>query len=118
MAQDNTAQGQASTVALENLAEAITRATLRALDERQLSPSSAAGVSSGSLNIPAGPGGTVLGIIIPPWERDYSAPEGTQGGIAGLGPCRHHIILGIIIMPKDLRDLAQDAGGGTAKKLT
>ena len=108
MAQENTAQGKASTVALENLAEAITRATLRALEERQLVPSSAAELSGGRIGIPTGPGGTVLGIVIPPWNCPPG--ESRQGGILGLGGCCHHMIFGIILMPKDLKGLIPGAG--------
>jgi hypothetical protein len=85
------AQGAASTVALENLAESIARATLRALDERQLASN-----AGGPVNLPIGHGTTVLGIIIPPWERDCKPGEGPFG----LGPCHHHVILGIIILPR------------------
>ena len=108
MAQENIKQVQASTVALEGLAEAVTRATLRALGERQLVPSSVAGAASGGLNIPTGPGGTVLGIVIPPWE---CPPGEVGGGILGFGPCRHHMIFGIILMPKNLKDLIPGTGG-------
>jgi hypothetical protein len=79
-------QGMAPTVALENLAESIARATLRALDERKL--------AGGTVNLPIGHGTTVLGILIPPWEKDCEP----GGGPFGLGPCHHHVILGIIIM--------------------
>jgi hypothetical protein len=91
MAKDDTTQttpqGAASTVALENLAESIAKATLRALDERQL----AAG-PGGTVHLPIGDGTTVLGIYIPPCK------PGESYGLGGL-PCHHHIILGIIIMP-------------------
>jgi hypothetical protein len=79
-------QGTASTVALENLTESIARATLRALDERQL-----ATATGGNANLPIGDGHTVLGIIIP-CERF---------GVLGLGgsePCHCHVVMGIIIM--------------------
>jgi hypothetical protein len=81
-----TTQGTAPTVALENLAESIARATLRALDERKLA-------GGGAVNLPIGPGTTVLGIWIPPWEHDCKPGEGPFG----LGPCHHHMVLGIII---------------------
>jgi hypothetical protein len=97
MAKDEKTQssspGAASTVALENLAESIARATLRALDERQLAS------AGGSVNLPIGNGTTVLGIVIPPWERDCKPGEGPSG-VGGLGPCHHHIILGIVILPR------------------
>jgi hypothetical protein len=80
-------QGTASTVALENLAESIARATLRALDERKLA-------GGGPVNLPIGPGTTVLGIWIPPWEKDCPPGEGPFG--LGPWPC-HHVIMGIII---------------------
>ena len=79
-------QSPASTVALENLAESIARATLRALDERKLA-------GGGAVNLPIGPGTTVLGIWIPPSEHDCKPGEGPFG----LGPCHHHMVLGIII---------------------
>jgi len=81
-------QGAASTVALENVAEAIARGTLRALDERRL-----VSASGGTVKLPIGDGSTVLGIVIPPCE-----PGEHHFGVAGLC-CDHHIILGIIIIP-------------------
>ena len=96
-------QAKAATVALENLAEAVTKATLRALEERKLVPVGTEKTQGGGVEIPCGPGGTVLGIVIPPWE--CRPGETGLGGITGLGPCHHHIILGIIIMPKDWKDL-------------
>ena len=92
MANDKTqssTQGAASTVALENMAESIAKATMRALDERKLA--SAAG---NPVNLPMGHGTTVLGIIIPPCEKGYEA-----GGYPPGWPCHHHVIMGIIIMP-------------------
>lgn len=94
-------QGTASTVALENLAESIARATLRALDERAL----AAG-SGGTVNLPLGYGTTVLGILIPPWEKDCKPGEGPFG----LGPCHHHVIMGIIIMHPPERPIESAKG--------
>ncbi len=99
-------QGAASTVALENLTESIARATLRALDERQLA--SAAG---GTANLPIGDGHTVLGIIIP-CERF---------GILGLGgsePCHCHVVMGIIIMHPPKIEPIDSTGGAGAKKAT
>ncbi len=91
MAKDDTTQSTpqsaASTVTLENLAESIAKATLRALDERQL----AAG-PGGAVQLPIGDGTAVLGIYIPPCK------PGESFGLGGL-PCHHHLILGIIIMP-------------------
>jgi hypothetical protein len=106
MAETPKTQTDASTVALADLAEAITSATLRALAERKLVPSDAATLEPGKFGIPTGEGGTVLGIVIPPWERG--------GGIGGLGPCHHHTILGIVIMPKGglKADESADAGKG------
>jgi hypothetical protein len=116
MAKDEKTQssssGAASTVALENLAESIARATLRALDERQLA--SAAG---GTVNLPIGNGTTVLGIVIPPWERDCKPGEGGPFGIGGLGPCHHHIILGIVILPRP-GEAHEIAGTTGVKKLS
>jgi hypothetical protein len=79
-------QSAASTVALENLTESIARATLRALDERQL-----ATASGGQANLPIGDGHTVLGIIIP-CERFG------EFGLGGSERCHCHVIMGIIIM--------------------
>lgn len=103
--------GAASTVALENLAESIARATLRALDERQL-----ASAGSGTVNLPIGNGTTVLGIVIPPWERDCKPGEGPFG-VGGLGPCHHHVILGIVFMPPP-GEPHQVVGTTGVKKLT
>jgi len=93
----STPQGAASTVALENLAESIAKATLRALDERQL----AAG-PGGTVHLPIGDGTTVLGIYIPPCK------PGESFGLGGL-PCHHHLIMGIIIIP-GLHNAIETAG--------
>jgi hypothetical protein len=111
MEQQGQAPAKASTVTLENLAEAVTKATLRALEERKLVPSSAEKIRGGGVEIPYGPGGTVLGIVIPPWNCEPG--ESGIGGLTGLGPCHHHIVLGIIIMPKDWQDL--DPGSKSVK---
>jgi hypothetical protein len=79
-------QSAASTVALENLTESIARATLRALDERQL-----ATTAGSKVNLPIGDGNTVLGIVIP-CERFGGL------GLGGLDPCHCHVIMGIVIM--------------------
>ena len=83
-------QGAASTVALENLAEAVARGTLRALDERQLASDGGAKV-----NLPIGNGTTIFGILIPPCRDEWGPGEGPFG----LDCCHHHIILGILITP-------------------
>jgi hypothetical protein len=89
MAKNDTTQSTpsaASTVALENLTESIARATLRALDERQL-----AATSANQVSLPIGDGHTVLGIVIP-CERFGAL------GFGGLDPCHCHVVMGIIIM--------------------
>lgn len=104
MAKDDksqSAQGAASTVALENLAESIARATLRALDERQLATK-----AGGAVNFPIGNGTTVLGIYIPCWERPGEGPY-------GIGPC-HHVILGLVIVPRP-EPLIDGKSAGTTK---
>ena len=108
MEQQGKAQTEAATVVLANLAEAITKATLRALEERQLVPSSAAALPSGKVGIPVGDGGTVLGIVIPPWERGH--------GVGGLGPCGHPMIFGIIIMHKNF--IPREVPGGSTQGLS
>ncbi|HTC47470.1 MAG TPA: hypothetical protein VK722_09125 [Candidatus Aquilonibacter sp.] len=92
-------QTTASTVALENLAESIARATLRAVDERKLAGS--------TVNLPIGHGTTVLGILIPPWEKDCKPGEGPFG----LGPCHHHVVMGIIIMHRPDTPIVGGKGG-------
>jgi hypothetical protein len=94
-------EGTASTVALETLAESIARATLRALDERKLA-------GGERVNLPIGPGTTVLGIWIPPWEHDCKPGEGPFG----LGPCHHHVVLGIIITHHPETPLKDGESGG------
>jgi hypothetical protein len=90
----------ASTVDLENLAESIARATLRALDERTLA-------GGGIAKLPIGPGTTVLGIWIPPWEKDCKPGEGAYG----FWPC-HPVVMGIIIMhPPDVPLKDGESGG-------
>jgi hypothetical protein len=90
-------QGAASTVALENLTETIARATLRALDERQL-----AAAAGSAVNLPIGDGHTVLGILLP------CEPF----GLGGPGPCHCHVIMGVIIMhpPKFIPDKTPSLG--------
>jgi len=95
------AQGAASTVTLENLAESIARATLRALDERQLATN-----AGGPANLPIGNGTTVLGIYIPCWERPGEGPFGTD--------CCHHVVLGLVILPRP-EPLIEGKSPGTTK---
>jgi hypothetical protein len=103
MAKDDTAQSTsqntASTVALENLTESIARATLRALDERQLAN------ATSHANLPIGDGHTVLGILIP-CDRFGAL------GLGGEEPCNCHVVMGIIIIhPPHIKPL--DPLGGT-----
>jgi hypothetical protein len=104
MAKNDTTQpstpGAASTVALENLTESIARATLRALDERQLATTSASKV-----NLPIGDGNTVLGIVIP-CER-----FGALGFGDPANPCHCHVVMGIIIMHPPSKPI--ESPGGT-----
>src|SRR6202050_3453681 len=47
----------------------LTTSQQRALDERHLAPASAGSLAGGTVNLPIGHGTTVLGILIPPWEK-------------------------------------------------
>jgi hypothetical protein len=87
-------QSAASTVALENLTESIARATLRALDERQL-----ANTPANKVNLPIGDGNTVLGIVIP-CER-----FGALGFGDPANPCHCHVIMGIVIMHPPIKPI-------------